>query len=253
MTSMADDRDTLSAFFDGELREDAARFAARRLGHDHEWRGSVERWQLIGDVLRGQASMLAPAGFAERVAEAIAAPAEPTANDAPHSTHVKAGPRRSRMWGGMALAASVAAVAAFVVPSMREERAPAAPIASAPATTPQVRVTPPAVAVADAERNPAAPVRSPVRRPRDAGVRVARARPAPQTPAVDGVRIATRPFQPPVDPITTRPWPRATLPGMQAGAAFTAGYTTTEAAEGPSFYPFEPDAPSGVTPPAPSP
>ena len=53
------DRETLSALFDGELRGDAARFALKRLGHDAQWRQACGRWQLYGDVLRGQATAVA--------------------------------------------------------------------------------------------------------------------------------------------------------------------------------------------------
>jgi hypothetical protein len=50
--------------------------------------------------------------------------------------------------------------------------------------------------------------------------------------------------------LTTRPWPRATLPG----SAFTARYGTAgESAQArPSFYPFEP-RPQGEAEPAPTP
>ena len=38
------DRETLSALFDGELEDDAARFALRRLDHDAGWRDACSRW-----------------------------------------------------------------------------------------------------------------------------------------------------------------------------------------------------------------
>lgn len=268
MTSMADDRDTLSALFDGELRDDAARFAARRLGHDMQWRQSVERWQLIGDVMRGQASTLAPAGFAERVTAAIADESELLVDVASveaaapeHAAPVRVASRqRARLWGGMALAASVAAVAALVMPSMRDDVRSAAPIVAAPMSVP---ASPPAAGPAVAANSPrvavATPSRPPARRTRAVGTRIARAQPMrPATPvlASEPVRVATRPFQPPVeDPVTTRPWPRATLPGLQAGGALTAGYSGNAArtGDGPSFYPFEPDAQADAVAPAPSP
>ena len=255
MTPMADDRDSLSALFDGELRDDAARFAARRLGHDIEWRRSIERWQVIGDVLRGEASMLAPSGFSERVAAALSAPADADGDLAPSVPTMAAAraiPRRARLWTGMAVAASVAAVAAFVVPLMRSEFEPAPTTVSAPGIAP---VSPPLIApVNDASRVASAAARPPARRTR-AGTRMARAdrtRAGITAPIVEAPRIAARPFQPPVDDtITTRPWPRATLPGLQTGGAFTAGYSVSD--EGPSFYPFEPDAGSSPSAPAPSP
>jgi negative regulator of sigma E activity len=102
----------LSSMMDGELSLDEARFLLRRLQHDEELNGCWERWQLCGDVLRGQARAPAPTGFAQRVALAIAAePQQAAANRDPVS-------RRSRgslaRWGGGALAASVALVALFM-------------------------------------------------------------------------------------------------------------------------------------------
>ncbi|MDQ3270392.1 MAG: sigma-E factor negative regulatory protein, partial [Pseudomonadota bacterium] len=69
MTSPQDlqDRESLSALFDGELQGDAARFAYKRLARDVRWRQSCGNWQLAGDVLRGRATAPAPRGFAEGV------------------------------------------------------------------------------------------------------------------------------------------------------------------------------------------
>jgi len=268
MTAMADDRNTLSALFDGELDDDAARFATRRLGHDVEWRRSVERWQLVGDVLRGQASKMAPAGFSERVAAAIARPAseQVAAQSAAVAAAVAAAPvepvrpsvqrpavRRARLWSGMALAASLAGVAALMAPSMRSEMEPSPQVLAAPvAAPPSVETT---AMVAHTTQGAAAPVRPVVRRARSNTSRVARAvrsRESTVQPAAPSTRLATRPFHPPLDDtITTRPWPRATVPGLQAGGAFTASYS--EAEQGPSFYPFEPDANRQPAAPAPSP
>ncbi|MDW7602952.1 sigma-E factor negative regulatory protein, partial [Stenotrophomonas maltophilia] len=61
-------REQLSALVDGELGADEARFLLRRMEHDPELAGCQERWQLLGDVMRGQASALAPAGFSAAVA-----------------------------------------------------------------------------------------------------------------------------------------------------------------------------------------
>ena len=55
-------RQQLSALVDGELPTDEARFLLRRLEHDSELSGCQERWQLLGDVLRGRACAPAPAG-----------------------------------------------------------------------------------------------------------------------------------------------------------------------------------------------
>ncbi|HEY0310392.1 MAG TPA: sigma-E factor negative regulatory protein, partial [Luteimonas sp.] len=53
----------LSALFDGELGIDEARFLQRRLEHDRVLAARWSRWQLAGDVLRGQATAAAPDGF----------------------------------------------------------------------------------------------------------------------------------------------------------------------------------------------
>jgi negative regulator of sigma E activity len=120
-----DERENLSALFDGELDADAARFALKRLGHDVQWRDTCGRWQLCGDLLRrqsgaGVAPGFADPGFADRVAAAIAADAAlqnvrdtATAQDASITPRRAAGSRRGWI-GGAALAASVAVAALFV-------------------------------------------------------------------------------------------------------------------------------------------
>ncbi|MFT4248533.1 MAG: RseA family anti-sigma factor, partial [Pseudomonas sp.] len=65
-------RQQLSALIDGELAADETRFLLRRLEHDEELSGCHERWQMLGDVLRGAACAPAPADFAARVRAAVA-------------------------------------------------------------------------------------------------------------------------------------------------------------------------------------
>ena len=101
----------LSAWIDGDLPSDEARFLLRRLQHDDELASRLGRWQLCGDVLRGQAQAPAPAGFAERVAAAVNA--EPSLLAA--SATAPRARSNLRVWGGGALAASVAAIALFMV------------------------------------------------------------------------------------------------------------------------------------------
>ncbi len=102
-------RQQLSALMDGELSPDEARFLLRRLQHDASLAQSLSRWQLCGDLLRGQGHAPAPEGFVEGVAAAIA-------NDRDGSTAAQpaAGWRPARWGTGLALAASVAVVALFV-------------------------------------------------------------------------------------------------------------------------------------------
>lgn len=113
------DCETLSALLDGELSGDARRFALRRLVHDEEWQRSAARWQLAGDVLRGQPVEPAPPGFADRVAAAVAAEAAVAGAESAAATPGTASPgrpRRQARWiGGAALAASVAMIALLTV------------------------------------------------------------------------------------------------------------------------------------------
>lgn len=139
------ERESLSALFDGELHGDAARFALKRLDHDRDWREACGRWQLVGDVLRGQATAMAPAGFAERVAAAldevpVAGAAAIAGGGIGVGTGARVGTRSRRRWaGGAALAASVALAALFVSrPTVAPgpDALPATPLAAAPATVP---------------------------------------------------------------------------------------------------------------------
>lgn len=250
------DRETLSALLDGELRGDAARFAHRRLEHDADWRATAGRWQLIGDVLRGQPVAIAEPGFAARVAAQVASGRAGSA----------AAPRAARrLWpwaGGAALAASLL-VAAWV--GMRPPAsapgdaadAPATPLAAAAprpqtptATTraPETVAAPPAratlpeapertLAAAPAEPAPRA---RPTRPARPVGAPVER-RAAEAAALARLERTAPNPFNaPPVEP-AARPWPRSTLPPLSAGeSAMNASFGRSS-----RYYPFEPRLPEG--------
>lgn len=126
-------RENLSALFDGELHGDAARFAMRRLDHDADWRDACGRWQLLGDVLRGQACAQAPAGFADRVEAALAAERATPAVAEEASRQPARLPRRWGRMGGAALAASVAVVAFLGLRPDLEQ--------ASPAPAPEARVT----------------------------------------------------------------------------------------------------------------
>ncbi len=264
-------RQQLSAMLDGALSPDAARFMLRRLQHDTELASCWERWQVCGDVLRGQRNALLPADFAQCVARAIAGD-----NAAPAATTMAAKPRWARWGGGAALAASVAVAALFVVrqtPSAVDPvtvdpatqivaaSAPAAasggeiqtPAPAAPAPSPQpvapdtaAQFAATAVAVADVPRRAAA------RRSRGQSQRAALRTPArSEAPAV--AAVASTPVLVPaignasatadVDPFgaqaltaPSRPWPRAILPNFPAAGALTVDYGNGAS----TFYPFEP-------------
>ncbi|GAB3383107.1 sigma-E factor negative regulatory protein [Lysobacter fragariae] len=266
-----DERESLSALFDGELPRDAARFALKRLDHDAGWRDSCGRWQLIGDAMRGQATAAAPADFAAGVMRKLVAEGQVAA--APQEASALAGANvavqpggGSRRWiGGAALAASVAfvavlavrpfsqssvtdptlQVAAQVAPASDASKSVAAAVSAADSATqasgtPEVR----SIAAVDTQRDRRN--RTLRTAPRAAG---GDSRPTESVTSVDAaatiaVAPSHKPFHPPTDEITTRPWPRAVLPDSASGA-FTASFGTA-----PSFYPFEPRVPSEPAPPA---
>ncbi|HZH44362.1 MAG TPA: RseA family anti-sigma factor [Lysobacter sp.] len=242
------DHETLSALVDGELHGDASRFALRRLGHDAGWRNTAARWQLIGDVLRGNSVAIAPDGFADRVAARLSADGATR-------------PRR-RVWhwaGGGALAASLALVAWFGLERSTPRADVAAPLAtaprtSAPATTPAASAPSAAPSAAPAAVSPerALAAQAPSRsgsRPAAGRPPQRRAAPARREPAMlaDATREAAsdNPFNaPPVEP-AARPWPRSALPALAPGGAMNARFN-----EPSPYYPFEPRLPEEPTAPA---
>jgi Meckel syndrome type 1 protein len=274
------DRETLSALFDGELDGDAARFAMRRLDHDANARDACSRWQLAGDVLRGQASGLAPAGFAQRVSAALAAEAE-AATAAARSGESRRGPTPSgaqaqaqsrRWWGRAALAASVAVAALFVTrpfsgvgPGDGFDTTRGAPVAVIPAATgaqagdvasdlaaPQpstpaaggAEVAAAAVAVANVPR------RVTQRRARAGGPTATaaprRAVETPMTVALAAAEPAPRPAASPTDPFLPQAGDLITRPWPRAvlpGSSAAGALTASYGTRpaSPSFYPFEPD------------
>lgn len=270
-----DDRDALSALFDGELQGDAARFALKRLAHDPQWRESFSRWQLAGDAMRGRATAAAPLDFADGVAARLARESAATvvpiamgerATVVASGSSVGASSRR-RWLGGAALAASVAMAALFVGrPFSGGDAAPASTsiVADVPATTPTpaapaaaepaaaapvLAASAVAVAVAEAPRRAAerrsrgqsqrAALRAQQRTTQVVAAAASNAAP-PVVVATSAAPASGDPFRPlPADTITTRPWPRAALPNYPATGALTASSGGSQTAA-PSFYPFEP-------------
>lgn len=274
----SNDREALSALFDGELDADAARFALKRLGHDAQWRRACGSWQLCGDALRGQAAGIAAPDFADRVAAAIAAEAATAQAVAPVSA-----PGNRRGWiGGAALAASVAVAALFVVRPFSNEAAPDAaapqtqvasadPAPAAPqapgqqAPDQQAAGLAAAVAVAEVPRRIAdrrnsrgqsqrAALRAPRRQTQAVAAVAAVAAPAAEVATANAGSASANPFRPQHNETATRPWPRAVLPNYPATGGFTASYGSSSASAR-SFYPFEPAtaeaAPSAPTTPSP--
>ena len=128
----------LSAWMDGELPADEARFLQRRLANDVALREQWERWQLAADCLKGHPVRLQDAALAGRIQSAIAA-----------------GPQRRPASGlGWLASAAVIALAAVLLPGVLSEApapegvAASAALAPTPASAP---VEAPAVpALADA-------------------------------------------------------------------------------------------------------
>ena len=142
----------LSAWMDGELPADEARFLQRRLGNDVALREQWERWQVASACLRRAPVRVMDADLADRVAGAIA----PAANDAPV--------QRSRMaWLASATALVLAAVLLPGILAVDPRRSPAPDAADPVALAPtRAALSPMPDAIADA-----APPMSPLPSVRD--------------------------------------------------------------------------------------
>jgi hypothetical protein len=115
-------QEQISAWMDGELPPDQARFLQRRLQSDPELREQWQRWQLASDCLRGHDFSVMPASLASGVAAAVAET-----------------PVRSSRWPWLASAAA-AVLAVALLPSTPEN--PPGPPAVAPAVSPQASPAP---------------------------------------------------------------------------------------------------------------
>ena len=94
--------EVLSSFADGECTEFECRLAVQRLVENEEMRHKLERYQLIGAVLREEHLLQVDPAFADRVMAQIGTPGE--GDEAPAAVH-------GRYWrpaAGVALAATVA-------------------------------------------------------------------------------------------------------------------------------------------------
>ncbi|MCI4567440.1 sigma-E factor negative regulatory protein [Lysobacter sp. CFH 32150] len=252
-------RQQLSALMDGELAPDQARFLLRRLQHDHELGECWERWQVVGDVLRGHDNAMLPAGFAARVSAAI------VADRAQAPAAISARARWVRWGGGAALAASVAAAALFMAQQMPDTASPAGPsdqiVAASNLSVLFGGTAAPSTPV-QSERNLLANANTDVAgetetRRRAAGPR-ARGQQRPRSVMRASQREATAivvaeaapPAAAAVSPFTdvtlpaTRPWPRTVLPQYSASGALTTDFGSVGST--PVFPAFEssPSSPS---------
>ena len=261
-------RQQLSALVDGELAADEARFMLRRLEHDSELSACQERWQVVGDVMRGQACAPAPLDFSARVRQAVDADARQNGPVVAAPAQQRATRTGWRRWGGgAALAASVAAVALFMAREQLPETSAPTPVIATTAEVAPAPEPPSAPTAADAGNVAglvaAAPaVAAAVTRRQDATARRGSATRTQQTARAGTARvaepqraIASAPVLPATpalrqDPFATgngvlhaRPWPRSTVAPSLSQGALNASFPGQEQG-GATFYPFEPRMPA---------
>jgi len=269
-------REQLSAMMDGALSADEARFLLRRMEHDDELADCWERWQFAGDAMRGIAGRALPADFSRRVGRAIAD--DIALADAVEAQTLAAaatpGARRPllRWGGGAALAASVALAALIgsrtlssaddAPPQIASTPAPAAPV---PVPVVSVRVPEPVLPAGMAEAGAAAIAAAAVATkdkraarphlvasaqalsvgPSAAGLPAAKSR---KTASPQSIQVASATYRRDLAPgahMTSKPWPRALVPGASAGGEVTAGFEGS-----PAFQPFQPPRPEWRPPSA---
>ncbi|MFZ2752081.1 MAG: sigma-E factor negative regulatory protein [Lysobacteraceae bacterium] len=262
-------REQLSAMLDGALSADETKFLLRRMEHDDALADCWERWQFVGDALRGQANRALPADFSRRVGRAIADDLALAAADEASLAVAAHGSARSplmRWGGGAALAASVALAAligtrmlsvpdgkssssatntasASVPTPVPTPTIPATPVSTAPIPA-AVGVAPqPASLIADAGAAVAlaAVVGSDRRssRPRiiarEQVVAVSSSSQLRTTTVASAAIHGSSPQPQAVNQVTSKPWPRALVPGASANAEVTAGFGGA-----PAFHPLQP-------------
>lgn len=261
-------REQLSAMMDGALSADEARFLLRRMEHDDELADCWERWQFTGDALRGIAGRALPADFSRRVGRAIADDIALADAVEAQTLAVAATPGTRRpllRWGGGAALAASVALAALIgsrtlsSPDDVPPQVATAPTSAAPVPVPVASVQVPepvlpagmveagvaAIAAAAAATNDQRPARPhlvasaqaiPVGRSATGLAAKSRKTASPQ--AVQVASAAHGRDLAPGAHMTSKPWPRALVPGASAGGEVTAGL------EGSSvFQPFQPPQP----------
>ncbi|HEX2492820.1 MAG TPA: sigma-E factor negative regulatory protein, partial [Steroidobacter sp.] len=109
-------KEQLSAYLDGELADAELDLLLKRLGRDPEFRGSLTRYALMSESLKGARAVVASNTFA---AEVMAALADAPAVGGGRPRLAPPWARRLRPVAGLAVAASVAAVAVFSIEQSR--------------------------------------------------------------------------------------------------------------------------------------
>jgi sigma-E factor negative regulatory protein RseA len=124
-------KEQLSACLDGELPEGELDLMLKQVGRDSQLRASLGRYALIGEALRVQHPAAAPADFAKRVADAIAAePAVDTSGQP--ARRIQPTTRWLRPAAGFAVAAGVAAMAMLIVQQPQQDDGSATVAAQGP-------------------------------------------------------------------------------------------------------------------------
>lgn len=257
-------RQQLSALMDGALPPDEARFLLRRLQHDAELAGCLDRWHMAGDALRGQTQAIVSADFAERVSAMVAS--EPAMG--PAAVGASRANRSGLRWaGGTALAASVALVALFATRQLAAPESMQAPSTIADASIPSrvgnmpestkgasaTMVASPAITTSESIpvaviATASTPVRSSIRRGnRSQSQRATLRTPArlerPMVAAATTLQSENVTMGKVFDtPAISRPWPSAVFAQAPATGSFNVDYGT---ASSPTFYPFAPRLPDG--------
>jgi negative regulator of sigma E activity len=264
-------REQLSAMMDGALSADETKFLLRRMEHDDALADCWERWQFVGDALRGQADRALPADFSRRVGRAIADDlALATIDEAPLAVAAHGNARGSLLrWGsGAALAASVALAAligtrVLSVPDGKTSEVSSTASASVPTPAPMTPAPATPIPAIVGVAQPPAQAASLIA---EAGAAVALAAVAASDRRSSRPRILAREQAVAVSPATTKaiaataahttvvasaavqgrgvapqpeviskPWPRALVPGASANGELNADFE-----ESPAFHPFQP-------------
>jgi len=207
-TASDDFREQMSAWHDGALPLEAGRFVARRVLGEAALRAELGRWQLVGDVLRGQPVACPPAELHERLAAALPAAPQPASR------------RSAPRWAMAAVAAGFGLFGLLLIapPSVQVPGAVEAPALAvqvpASAVSPLVRALPPGerpAQVVDIE---------PPRLARSLVEPVAEVPVLVRAPQPSAEQLAPLPVPVPAPEPASRPWPR----GAAGSGAFVVDY-----------------------------
>lgn len=212
-----DFREQLSAWHDGALPDEAARFVLKRLLQDDALRAEVGRWQAVGDALRRQGQALprvdVPGRVQARIAREAAVGVIASGPRAPQRAAHRPS-RRGALWAG----AAAIGLGALLLRPFDDAAAPAT-LADRPAA-PVAPAARPAAAFVDLHAGLPARERSVAPRmiPPDGATRSAMEVP----PLVRAPQPTPEQLAPlPAVEAPSRPWPRS----ASAPAAFTVDYS----------------------------